>query len=49
MQNQYSGEEIIKAELLPAGRISPLLDELQQLCNTAGKSIVTAKANQQET
>jgi len=39
---------ILKAELLPAGRITPLLDEVQQLCNIVGKSIVTAKANQQK-
>ena len=38
---------ILKAELLPAARMSPLLDEVQQLCNIVGKSIVTAKANQQ--
>ena len=37
---------ILKAELLPAGRISPLLDEVQQLCNIVGKSIITAKSNQ---
>ena len=38
---------ILKADLLPAERIAPLLDEVQQLCNIVGKSIVTAKANQQ--
>ena len=47
MQSEYSGQEIVKAELLPAGKISPLLDEVQQLCNIVGKSIVTVKANQQ--
>ena len=39
---------ILKAELLPAARISPLLDEVQQLCSILGKSIVTAKANQEK-
>jgi four helix bundle protein len=39
---------IIKAELLPPARISPLLDEVEQLCNIVGKSIVTAKTNQQK-
>jgi hypothetical protein len=39
---------ILKAELFPAGRISPLLDEVQRLCKIVGKSIVTAKANQQK-
>lgn len=37
---------ILKSELLPASRMSPLLDEAQQLCNIVGKSIVTAKSNQ---
>jgi four helix bundle protein len=39
---------ILKADLLPESRMSPLLDETQQLCNIVGKSIVTAKANQQQ-
>jgi hypothetical protein len=39
---------ILKAKLFPAGRISPLLDEVQQHCNIVGKSIVTVKANQQK-
>ncbi len=39
---------ILKSELLPAGRISPLRDEVEQLCNIIGKSIVTAKANQEK-
>ena len=39
---------ILKAELLPSSRISPMLDEVQQLCNIVGKSIVTAKANQRK-
>ena len=39
---------ILKAELLPAERMTPLLDEVQQLCNIVGKSIVTAKGNQQK-
>ena len=34
--------------LLPAERMTPLLDEVQQLCNIVGKSIVTAKGNQQK-
>ena len=38
---------IIESELLPAERMAPLFDEVQQLCNIVGKSIVTAKANQQ--
>ena len=40
---------ILKAELLPEPRLSPLLDEVGQLCNIVGKSIVTAKANQART
>ena len=39
---------ILKAELLPAERMTPLLDEVQQLCNIVGKSIVIAKDNQQK-
>jgi len=39
---------IVKAELLPESRMVPLLDEAQQLCNIVGKSIVTAKANQEQ-
>ena len=39
---------IVKAELLPPARISPMLDEVEQLCNIIGKSVVTAKANQQK-
>ena len=38
---------ILKADLLPEPRMSPLLDEVQQLCNIVAKSVVTAKANQQ--
>lgn len=37
---------ILKAELLPEPRMSDLLDEVCQLCNIIGKSIVTAKASQ---
>ena len=40
---------IMKADLLPETRMAPLLDEAQQLCNIVGKSIVTAKANQEQT
>jgi four helix bundle protein len=40
---------IVKADLLPESRMAPLLDEAQQLCNIVGKSIVTAKANQEQT
>ena len=36
---------ILKADMLPADRIEPLLDESNQLCNIIGKSVVTAKAN----
>ncbi len=39
---------ILKADLLPEPRMSPRLDEAQQLCNIIGKSIVTAKSNQQQ-
>ena len=39
---------IVKADLLPEPRMAPLLDEAQQLCNIVGKSIVTAKANQEQ-
>jgi len=35
-------------DALPAGRISPLPDEVEQLCNIIGKSIVTTKANQKK-
>lgn len=38
---------ILKSELLPPDRMSPLLDETNQLCNILGKSTVTAKANLQ--
>ena len=38
---------ILKAELLPEPRMSSLLDEVQQLCNIVGKSIITAKSNHQ--
>ena len=36
---------ILKADMLPADRIEPLLDESNQLCNIIGKSVVTVKAN----
>ena len=39
---------IVKGDLLPELRMAPLLDEAQQLCNIVGKSIVTAKANQEQ-
>ncbi len=39
---------ILKAELLPDGRMTPLLDEVQQLCNIVAKSVVTAKSNLQK-
>jgi four helix bundle protein len=39
---------IVKADLLPESRMTPLLDEAQQLCNIVGKSIGTAKANQEQ-
>ena len=38
----------MKADLLPEPRMEPLLDEVEQLCNIVGKSIVTAKANQEQ-
>jgi four helix bundle protein len=38
---------ILKSELLPESRMSELLDEANQLCNIIGKSVVTAKTNQQ--
>ena len=34
---------IIKAELLSTRRMAGLLDEVQQLCNIIGRSVVTAK------
>ena len=37
---------ILKSELLPEPRMAQLLDEVSQLCNIVGKSIVTAKATQ---
>ena len=39
---------ILKTDLVPEQRMAPLLDEAEQLCNIVGKSIVTAKANQQK-
>lgn len=36
---------IIKAQLLPDGRMAPLLDECQQLCKIIGSSLITAKKN----
>ena len=38
---------ILKSELLPEPRMAQLLDEVSQLCNIVGKSIVTAKATQE--
>ncbi len=38
---------IIKAELLSESQMTKLSDECDQLCNIIGKSIVTAKSNQQ--
>jgi four helix bundle protein len=40
---------IVRASLLPEPRMFELLDEVNQLCNIIGKSIVTAKANQTST
>ena len=40
---------IIRANLLPEPRMFELFDEVNQLCNIIGKSIVTAKANQTST
>lgn len=37
---------ILRASLLPEPKMRDLLDESNQLCNIVGKSIVTAKANQ---
>ena len=37
---------IVKSGLLPNNRISPLLDECEQLVKIIAKSIVTAKSNQ---
>lgn len=37
---------ILKAKLLPEPKMRDLLQESNQLCNIVGKSIVTAKANQ---
>ena len=39
---------ILKSELLPEPRMATLLDETEQLCSIVGKSIVTAKANQEK-
>lgn len=36
---------ITKASLLPAAKITPLIDECDQLCRILGKSISTAKTN----
>jgi len=35
---------IVKAELLPIGRLTDLIDESEQLCRILGKSILTAKS-----
>jgi four helix bundle protein len=35
----------MKGRLLPEARLSPLLDECEQLCNIIAKSVVTAKTN----
>jgi four helix bundle protein len=35
----------VRSELLPEKRLTPLLDECQQLCNIIAKSLVTAKSN----
>ena len=40
-------ELIIRSELLSEAQMADLLDECNQLCNIIGKSIVTAKSNQQ--
>lgn len=40
---------ILKSGMLSDDRIKPLLDECIQLCNIIGKSVVTAKANLQNT
>ena len=39
---------IMKAELLPGGRLTSLADECTQLMNIVGKSIVTAKGRSDE-
>ena len=39
---------IMKADLLPEPRITPLWDEARQLCRIIGKSIVTAKEPPQQ-
>ena len=36
---------ILKSELIPESRMASLLDEIEQLCNIVGRSVVTAKAN----
>ena len=35
---------ILKAKLLPAGRMTAVLDECEQLCNIIAKSLITAKS-----
>jgi len=35
---------IVIAELLPSGKMGPLIDEAEQLCRILGKSVVTAKS-----
>lgn len=39
---------IVRAELLPAKRMTEMVDEAEQRCNILGKSLVTAKANAQQ-
>ena len=36
---------IIRADLLPQGRMGELLDECDQLCNIMAQSVITAKSN----
>jgi four helix bundle protein len=35
---------VVKAKLVPEGKMSDLLDECDQLCRISGQSLVTAKA-----
>jgi four helix bundle protein len=44
-ETRYWLRLIVKAQLLPDGRMGDLLDEATQLCRILGQSIVTAKQN----
>lgn len=42
-ETRYWLRLIVRAKLLPAGKMPALIDETMQLCNIFGQSVVTAK------